>query len=527
MHLCSRQKSTKAPRFVLGVVVAILPLLSTILYLFCRCPVYCQAIGGGYYSRYNVGIMSPGPGTAVDVVTSIVSLILGICGVLGTCVAIVVTPPPASSSRRYMFQDGVFIASWRRCLKMAFVVAWFACGLFNAYRICLALQHTLRVPGDLSSNQCSVAPSSEVGRNYTFGIVSILTPSLRDSSVRTCVQETQKRYAAAHGYELFTAESGLLNTKNDSDAGDYEGLWAKYPDVLPSRPSSSHYEKLGAILVTLEKRPDIDWVLWLDFDAIIMNGEYRLQDLVPTSESADFVISMVHESGPALHLKPGQWSKVLPSIFPYQSTSGGRFNSGAFLIRNSVNARAILRDVLSLPVWPGDDDQNMLGQRLFRSVNDVPDAAVVMQDGVVRFPDGLAVRIVGPRCMNAHPGSWSPWGRYMTGDFVMHSWGGGSQGKLSMLQWGCEHVARIPASEYGVPQGARVATEALLWTYVARVSVIVFACVVACNIKRILSCADRDVHTYLPVLPVYSTASRSPDDIQPDGLFLRRQVYGR
>lgn len=99
-------------------------------------------------------------------------------------------------------------------------------------------------------------------------------------------------YAAKHGYKAFA------KTDNFS-------------------PEQVHFDKFIHILDTLDKNPDVEWVWWLDNDALITNFDIKIEDI----------------ADPDYHVIMG------PDI--------ASLNSGSFIVRNSLQSREWLKFLLS------------------------------------------------------------------------------------------------------------------------------------------------------------------------------------
>lgn len=82
-------------------------------------------------------------------------------------------------------------------------------------------------------------------------------------------------------------------------------------------PEQVHFDKFVHILAVMHKHPNLDWVWWLDNDAMITNFDIRVEDLVD----------------PDFHI-------IMP-------TDIAALNTGSFIVRNSAEARAWLEFLLS------------------------------------------------------------------------------------------------------------------------------------------------------------------------------------
>mmetsp|Transcript_70944 Transcript_70944/g.123103 ORF Transcript_70944/g.123103 Transcript_70944/m.123103 type:complete len:459 (+) Transcript_70944:3-1379(+) len=368
--------------------------LSIALHWISRCPVICFACSGDFYHQLNIGMPWQGKCVTSDIVLSITSLSLGALGLVAGLVPQI---------RRDLLTFPCFGVLWlgtgalvaRRCILAFALVFGMPSAFFNSFTAnCAAASHS-------ANTQRFAVVSSSAGMNF-------------GPDMGQCLDLQQKEYTQKHGYEL-------INT------GDCRELFRTNRDVLPQLPAKiaaqlakdgfHAYCKEAMLLVTLETRPEIGWVFWLDYDAVITSLDMKLEDFVPAAE-VDFILTIGSEDSVDFELPPGSWHSVFPHV-PEWSTTAGRFNSGAFMIRNSASAKAQLAKALTLDF--GTDDQRAMGTAIFSMSN--ASSAVASVDGDVITLESLAVRALLPRCMNAHPMSWSPWARWLPGDFVSHNWG--------------------------------------------------------------------------------------------------------
>lgn len=82
-------------------------------------------------------------------------------------------------------------------------------------------------------------------------------------------------------------------------------------------PEQVHFDKFVHLLDVMEKNPNVDWVWWLDNDAMITNFDIRVEDLV----DADYHV-------------------IMP-------TDIAALNTGSFIVRNSPQAKEWLNFLLS------------------------------------------------------------------------------------------------------------------------------------------------------------------------------------
>ncbi len=122
-------------------------------------------------------------------------------------------------------------------------------------------------------------------------IVSLFNERHKDLAELTWYNN-KVEYASKHGY------SAIAKTDNFS-------------------PEQVHFDKFVHILQVLKDNPDLDWVWWLDNDAMITNFDIKLEDLVD----------------PEYHI-------IMP-------TDIAALNTGSFIVRNSLQVKEWLEFLLS------------------------------------------------------------------------------------------------------------------------------------------------------------------------------------
>jgi glycosyltransferase involved in cell wall biosynthesis len=123
-----------------------------------------------------------------------------------------------------------------------------------------------------------------------MAIISIFTDKYKNLADLTWANKQQ--YAGKHGY--------LAIAKTDNFS-----------------PEQVHFDKFVHMSDVMKQHPDVDWVWWLDNDAMITNFDIRVEDLVDN----DYHI-------------------IMP-------TDIAALNTGSFIVRNSVQAREWLEFLLS------------------------------------------------------------------------------------------------------------------------------------------------------------------------------------
>lgn len=396
-------------------------------FLLTRCPIICLGCAGDFYHELNAGIPWQGKCMLYDVVFSVGSLIVGVLGLL---VGLFSRPGAARSS---LLPQLVWYVGSAVSLRRAAVGLALGLGLF---------------PQLFAGPVAHCRAAQPMGSNASLAVVSAFD-HLRNLDATSCIQSAQQTFASRHGYSLVRPPP-------------CEDFWRQHQQLLPEmsglvykRLQAGHFDmscKLAAIFVTLTTRPEIDWVLWLDADAVVTDVNRRVEDMIPAQE-VDFVLAMGAEAGGSLELPAGAWHRIFEHV-PSWSTSAGHFNGGVLLARNSPRARAVLRRALEL-VDSGrdeDNDQRAIFDALREPTAAAPAGAaagpppggrarseraadgsqVVLSAGferslsvegdVIRLP-AAALRVVAPRCLNVHPKSWAPWNRWLPGDFIAHNWG--------------------------------------------------------------------------------------------------------
>eukprot|EP00039_Didymoeca_costata_P020975 m.343000 g.343000 ORF g.343000 m.343000 type:complete len:481 (+) comp22194_c0_seq1:125-1567(+) len=402
-----------------------LTLVSFVMHLFERCPVICfHAPAGDFYHTTNIGIGGPwvqGPAIRLDVILSITSLTMGFIGLL----------------------SGLYSRCWARQRLVLLRVLWALCALAFAYRFLLARSTFFRDSHmqyfQSIKNTCAASTASAA---YAPPKLAIMTADMSVSKDKTCVKRRQMEYAEKYGYDIIR-NSDLLRYRNvTSTDTNCSVFWDLYGDILPEVPQLQerltkipfhHFCKIANLLVALQTRKDIEWLVWLDHDAVIMNVDIELTDYIP-SAPVDFIVSIGHEDGGKFDLPVGMWHEVFPHV-PAWSKSAGPFNSGVYFLRNSETAIKVLEKALTYE--KSDQDQRATAWAMF-SYTGTPR---IEPDQIIRM-NHVAVRVVVPRCLNAHPTSSGPHNRWFVGDFVLHTWG------IPVSHWGL-HERACELSEPG------------------------------------------------------------------------------
>jgi len=188
-----------------------------------------------------------------------------------------------------------------------------------------------------------------------LAIVSMYNEDHKDLGEETWPNKVA--YAKRHGYEAYV--------KTDN--------WTM---------SRIHFEKLVHMLDVMKTRPHLDWVWWMDNDAIITDYDFKAENLIDNDYHV--IITVDHAS----------------------------LNAGSFMVRNTLQGRGWLEHLLFLEPhykenrWPEQQP---------------------MTDTFISFQD--IIKVLSQRTMNSYdykmygvPGIDLTWksGQWEPGDFVLH-----------------------------------------------------------------------------------------------------------
>ena len=144
-----------------------------------------------------------------------------------------------------------------------------------------------------------------------------------------------------------------------------------------------HFDKFVHLLDVMEKNPDIDWVWWLDNDAMITNFDIRVEDLV----DADYHV-------------------IMP-------TDIAALNTGSFIVRNSPQAKEWLNFLLSKKKEYKDDKKWFEQQAVIDFYPKFQELFKIIPQQWLNSYDYRMYNIEGIDLMG-QDGQWYP------GDFVIH-----------------------------------------------------------------------------------------------------------
>jgi galactosyl transferase GMA12/MNN10 family len=189
-----------------------------------------------------------------------------------------------------------------------------------------------------------------------FAVVSMYNEAHRELADWTW--PNKKAYADQHGYSAYAKTSD----------------WTLTP---------IHFEKITHMLDVMEKEPDVDWVWWLDNDAVVTNPDVQLESI----------------ADPEYHV-------VITSDI-------ASINAGSFMVRNSIQGRGWLEFIL---------DKGLEHYKDNRWPEQQP-----MTDFYITFKD--IIKIVPQRVMNSYnydiygvdpTDLLGTNGQWQEGDFVLH-----------------------------------------------------------------------------------------------------------
>ena len=190
-----------------------------------------------------------------------------------------------------------------------------------------------------------------------MAIVSIFNDRHQDLADLTWYNNKVK-YAEKHGY------LALPKTNNFS-------------------PEQVHFDKFVHILDVMKTRPDVDWVWWLDNDAMITNFDIKVEDLVDTD-----------------------YHVIMP-------TDIAALNTGSFIVRNSAQAREWLEFLLSKKKEYKDDKKWFEQQAVIDFYPKFQELFKIIPQQWLNSYDYKMYNVEGTDLLG-QDGQWYP------GDFVIH-----------------------------------------------------------------------------------------------------------
>ena len=190
-----------------------------------------------------------------------------------------------------------------------------------------------------------------------MAIVSIFNDRHQDLADLTWYNNKVK-YAEKHGY------LALPKTNNFS-------------------PEQVHFDKFVHILDVMKTHPDVDWVWWLDNDAMITNFDIKVEDLVDTD-----------------------YHVIMP-------TDIAALNTGSFIVRNSAQAREWLEFLLSKKKEYKDDKKWFEQQAVIDFYPKFQELFKIIPQQWLNSYDYKMYNVEGTDLLG-QDGQWYP------GDFVIH-----------------------------------------------------------------------------------------------------------
>jgi hypothetical protein len=203
-----------------------------------------------------------------------------------------------------------------------------------------------------------IAPVHQVEKRLNIGITSMYNDAHADLAAVTWT--SKEHYATKHGYSLHPKTSGFTS-------------------------GAIHIDKLRHMLVTLNTNPAMEWLWWLDNDAMITNHDVRLESIVDNN-----------------------YHVII-------STDCHSLNTGSFMIRNTKETKDWLAFLLELAKAPEyADDKRWFEQQM-------------VIDTYIKYRD--IIKVIPQKIFNAYQykiynldstdllgcsGEWEP------GDFVIH-----------------------------------------------------------------------------------------------------------
>ena len=148
-------------------------------------------------------------------------------------------------------------------------------------------------------------------------------------------------------------------------------------------PEQVHFDKFVHILDVMKTHPDVDWVWWLDNDAMITNFDIKVEDLVDTD-----------------------YHVIMP-------TDIAALNTGSFIVRNSAQAREWLEFLLSKKKEYKDDKKWFEQQAVIDFYPKFQELFKIIPQQWLNSYDYKMYNVEGTDLLG-QDGQWYP------GDFVIH-----------------------------------------------------------------------------------------------------------
>ncbi len=190
----------------------------------------------------------------------------------------------------------------------------------------------------------------------TFAIASIFNEKHESLAEHTWTNKIE--YAEKHGYLTFAKTDGFSMDQ-------------------------VHFDKFVHILDIMDKNPQVDWVWWIDNDAMITNFDIKLEGLVD----------------PEFHV-----------IMPVDIAA---LNTGSFIVRNSTQAKEWLRFLLSKKGEYKNDKKWFEQQAVIDFYPKFQDIFKIIPQNVLNSYD-YRIYNVDSTDLLGHSGQWQQ------GDFVIH-----------------------------------------------------------------------------------------------------------
>lgn len=102
-----------------------------------------------------------------------------------------------------------------------------------------------------------------------IGVIHVYTEEIQDIGVLT--SENKRKYCEEHGYKFieYTSKDSLDMSKTVS-----------VPRFLPNFNIAIGWSKIKLLKKTLQENPDVEWLFWIDADAVFMNYTKKLENFV-------------------------------------------------------------------------------------------------------------------------------------------------------------------------------------------------------------------------------------------------------
>eukprot|EP00571_Detonula_confervacea_P011040 CAMPEP_0172305146 /NCGR_PEP_ID=MMETSP1058-20130122/6471_1 /TAXON_ID=83371 /ORGANISM="Detonula confervacea, Strain CCMP 353" /LENGTH=922 /DNA_ID=CAMNT_0013016637 /DNA_START=347 /DNA_END=3115 /DNA_ORIENTATION=- len=291
------------------------------------------------------------------------------------------TPRTATAITLWILASVLLIAAILSSLLLILDKAWVhhSLSIYPNYQKLAAVTST-------SQQQQQQQPSSTSLHTAKFALVSLQEGfKYHGSSLGKFLRCNKLSYANLHGYAYTDI---FPNTKEDEELL----LTPLNPWMESDEHGAMYYKKLRMLLLLMEKYDNLEWLLWVDGDAIVTQPHVSIEDRVEEFTKLHHIEKESHTTG----MNDGTRGVTHPLALVWVKDSTMP-NAGVMLIRNSPPAREYIRKALG----------TLEDGELFRSFTDqasLMESTLLLQHG--HGSTLLQSRVRGPTSGLWKPGHW-------------------------------------------------------------------------------------------------------------------------